>query len=62
MYSWMNAGLTRLSNLVSTRGVRRRVPADRLANGCKKILGLLGDGGKVFEDDVAVVGTDPKGS
>ena len=38
------------------------VPADRLANGCKKVLGLLGDGGKVFEDDVAVVGTYPKGS
>ena len=38
------------------------VPADRLAYSCEEVLGLFGNRREVFEDDVAVVGTDPEGT
>ena len=40
----------------------RNIPADRLANGNKEILGLLGDWGEGLQNDMTVLGANPEGT
>jgi hypothetical protein len=40
--------------------VESYAPADRLADSCQKVLGLLRNGRKGLEDDVTILWTDPE--